>query len=463
MTQITTQSLPSSNHYPITPFEHYMLADDRPSHSMAVQMRFWFSGHFQRGVFESALTAVLARHPIFQMNLQGDASLITSQIKWISHGKKVMPFICWKPIGEPITHPSKQSHIDLTTEIGLRIWVRDNATQTNNEDDKLTELLVQFHHSVCDGIGMLHFMEDLMIHYGIALGLPTPQPREIHSPLFTKRGDFGLSGSQWKQRVLKDLKRSFNFFRTLAQPLAIPPKQVGSLSQTAELFASERIVLPSSALVSIRSRARDLKCTVNDLLLFFLFKTLSAWNRKLGKIWLKTRIALAVSLRQEGDQHQSAVNIVSMVFLDKTHRQVQSPLLLKQIVDETTDVKLNRMGLTLPRVMRFLGRFPYAILIFMRFPLCSATAVLTNLGSSLSNSPIMTNEGCLRVGNLILKSYELLPPVRPKTTASFAINYYAGELSITIRYDSSKITRSTAELLLRDFSSHLDDRAVSTS
>lgn len=456
MAQVLRQPQRRPNAHSMVSFEHYMLADDRPTHSMVVQMRFWFSGVFERKAFLSALTATLDRHPIFQMNALGNASQRTSSIKWIKTENIEAPFICWKALGHSITHPEKPFHIDLSQEVGLRLWIRDTADQLSVDHPPTTEILTQFHHSVCDGIGMLQFMEDLMIHYGLAIGISAPPPRPIDHQLFAERGDFWLSKPQWQSRTFKDFKRAFNFFKALAQPLAVPRNQQGSTTNVADLFASERRELSEKTLKNIRAASREVQATVNDLLLFELFKTLSSWNYRLGKYLLKTRIALAVSLRTEDDNRQSAMNIVSMVFLDKTHRQVQRDDLLKTIVDETVDVKTNRMGITLPRVMGFFGRVPYAILIFMRLPLCSATAVLTNLGSTLSRSSLVGADGKLRIGTIVLERYELLPPVRPKTSASFAINYYAGKLNVTLRYDSTRLTEHTANHLLDEFAERLE-------
>ena len=463
MTHQRSHTAINNRHYPMVSFEHYMLADDRKTHSMAVQMRFWFKGIFDRQSLLSSLDIVLDRHPIFQMKTVGHPAQPTNAIKWMKTETKTTPFLCWKPLNEKITHPESPFHIDLSKEIGLRLWIRDNAEHDKTDREYETEILTQFHHSVCDGIGMLQFMEDLMIHYGMLCGIPVPQPRSIDHDLFASRGDFWLSEQQWRSRKFKDFMRAFNFFRSLAQPLATPKNQIGATTPVADLFASERRVLSEKTLENIRLASRHARATVNDYLLFELFKTLSNWNRRLGKFLLKTRVALAVSLRVAADDKQSSMNIVSMVFLDKTHRQVDRGDLLQGIIDETLDVKTNRMGITLPRVMRFFGRIPYAILIFMRLPLCSATAVLTNLGSTLSNSPLAGSDGKLRVGEIILERYELLPPVRPKTSASFAINYYAGKLNVTLRYDSTRITRNTATQLLNEFTGRLESVSANSN
>jgi len=450
------------NRYPMVAFEHYMLADDRPSHSMVVQMRFWFSGNFKKDAFIDAIKQILIRHPIFQMRLHGHAGKKSSDIFWEHDANLCMPFISWGGMDEPISHPSKLTHIDLTSEIGLRLWMRDNSAQNPRPDDARTHMLVQFHHSVCDGVGMLQFIEDLLIHYGQTMAFETPSPRNLDHSLFEQRGNFSLTPLQWRQRRFRDFKRSFKFFAALAQPLAVPKHQKGQKSQIADLFAAERRILPASTLINIRNTARIKNATVNDILIHELFRTLSPWNQRFGKILNKVRIGLATSLRTPSEAAMSAVNIVSMVFLDKSHRQVTKSCLLEDITEETRDIKTNRMGVTLPRVIRFFGRAPLLVKAFLRFPLCSATAVLSNLGNTLSKSPLMAQDGKLRIGNISLDSYELMPPVRPKTSVSFAINYYAGNLSVTIRYDSTRLTAETAKNLLDQYCIRLESLEIAT-
>jgi hypothetical protein len=287
--------------------------------------------------------------------------------------------------------------------------------------------------------------------------------RPIDPTLFASRGNFWLNKSDWKKRLSKDFKRAFNYFRFLAQPLGCPRIQTENLTRHADLFAAERRVLSSEKLQNIRLTARFLQATVNDVLLHELFHTISFWNKSFGRIRNKIRIALATSLRTEQDIRQSCLNVVSMVFLHKSHKDVASSNLFKGIVDETRDVKENRMGITLPRFMGWCGRIPLAIKIFMDLPYCSATAVLTNLGATLSKSPLIDTSGKLAVGSLRLEAYELLPPVRPRTSASFAINYYAGQLSVTLRFDSTRLTRTTALSLLDRYCQRLERVAETKS
>jgi NRPS condensation-like uncharacterized protein len=463
MTHPTAKQTNHDNTHPMVAFEHYMYADDRPTHSMVVQMRFWFRGHFQKDIFLAALKETLTRNRMFQMKLSGKPGARTSNINWVEEPSLVMPFISWTSLDDPVSHPKNPTHIDLTNEIGLRLWVRDNNKTIPDVDNTKSELLVQFHHSVCDGVGMLLFIEELLIHYAHLTGITHHTLRPIDPNLFSSRGNFWLTKSEWKNRFFKDFQRAFNYFKFLAQPLAHPPAQTGELTSHADLFASERHVFSAETMKNIRQTARSIQATVNDVLLYELFHTLSIWNKSLGRIRNKIRVALATSLRIEQDTKQSCLNIVSMVFLHKSHKDVSSKNLLAGIVAETRDVKQNRMGITLPRFMGWCGKIPLAIKIFMDLPYCSATAVLTNLGATLSNSSLVDESGKLTVGPIRLEGYELLPPVRPRTSASFAINYYAGQLSVSLRFDSTRLTRATAISLLERYCQRLKQVAETKS
>ena len=451
-TSAITNHIDSNNaSYPMVAFEHYMLADDRPSHSMAVQMRFWFKGIFNQQNFREALKQTLTRHPIFQMTVRGNATHRTSRITWNQSNTLVMPYISWATAENPIDHPRDGFRQFINKDIGLRLWVRERQ----DASDPSTMLLVQFHHSVCDGIGMLHFIEELLTQYGHIQGLVTHPLKELDHDIFPARGNFGLTAAEWKSRKWRDFKRAWKFFKAIAQPLALPANQDKITTKVADLFASERVVLNNSVLDHIRRSAKAAGATVNDILLHELFATLSRWNLDHGKKQNKIRIALATSLRSAAEEKLSSVNVVSMVFLDRSHKQIATSGLLATIVEETEDIKNNRMGITLPRVMRRLGRLPYGISLFMGAPVCSATAVLTNLGPALSQSPLKGPDGKLQIADIQLESYELMPPVRPRTRASFAINYYAGQLSVTLRYDSTALSQSSARELLARFSKRL--------
>ena len=428
---------------PLTPFEHYMLADDRPTHSMACHMRFWFTGRFIRSHFEEALRQILPQNPCFQMTIEGSRHNRSKDIFWIPKTGIAMPFLSWAEQGTPIDHPAAGPTVDLYQEIGLRFWLRDSETRSSTQ----TMMLVQFHHSVCDGIGLIQFIDDLLIAYGQVTGTTHIKPRIVDASKFLQRGNLHLSQSDWAARKMIDWQRTLKFFKSLAQTLSTTSE--AKLPPTADAQASERIVLSHSVSAKFRELARLKNVFVNDLLLQKLFLTLAEWQGPLKNTFQKVRISLAMSLRSEKDETQSASNLVSMVFLDRSLQDIRSPELLATIAEETKRIKDNRNALTLIRVLRRLGTVRYLMSFFVNVPICAATAVLTNLGHSFAGSRLRGADGKVWVGNITLEALELLAPVRPKTAAAFAINYYAGQLSISVHYDTTRLTREQAQRLIK--------------
>lgn len=437
----------ATNKVPLVAFEHYMLADERPTHPMTCHIRFWFRGKFERPFFTEALRKVLDRHPIFQMTIEGSPKSPTKDIYWRHTQKLTMPFISWGPTGSPIDEPPGGFAQNLYREIGLRLWIRDS----DEESPTQTMLLVQFHHSVCDGIGMFHFLEDLLINYGNLTNIAVPVMRDIDPDVFARRGEFSLSPSEWAARRSLDMKRTLTFVETIAKPLQAPPAGPGELTKTADLFASERVVLPAEALARLRAEAREKNASVNELLIRDLFLVLTDWNAALGSTRFWTRIAIPTSLRGPVEEQLSAANVVSMVFLSRRRREIKSQNLLQTIVQEMQEIKEHRLGVALPRVFRRLGRYRQAVYRFLHLPTCSSTAVLTNLGRPFADSRLAGPDGKIRVGSICLESLETMPPVRPKTSASFSVNYYGGALSVTLRYDSTILTGRAAKDLLSNY------------
>ncbi len=362
-----------------------------------------------------------------------------------------MPWISWGSADTPIDPPPGGLAQDISKEIGLRFWVREDS----GGETRRTMMLVQFHHSVCDGIGLFQFMEDLLIAYGSLTGAKVPEMRPIEPDAFLRRGAFGLSADEWAARKPIDLARATKFFKSIARPIAYDKKSAKSLPQTADLLASERTILMPEVLAQLRSQARSQNASVNDLMIHDLFQTLADWNAAHDDTRQDIRVAIATSLRGPSEASMSAANVVSMVFLNRSHQDIASQDLLSGITTETTLIKEQRLGVVLPRVIRRLGRYPGAIDRFLKLPVCSATAVLTNLGRPFADSPLTGKDGLLRVGPITLESLETMPPVRPKTRASISVNYYGGSLSVTLRYDSTVLTKNQAMELLGNFTARL--------
>ena len=62
---------------PLSTFERYMLADDRPEYPMAFVARVKLCGTLRREVFGAALDETLSRHPLF-------CALVAFGVRWLA-------------------------------------------------------------------------------------------------------------------------------------------------------------------------------------------------------------------------------------------------------------------------------------------------------------------------------------------------------------------------------------------
>jgi hypothetical protein len=154
-------------------------------------------------------------------------------------------------------------------------------------------------------------------------------------------------------------------------------------------------------------------------------------------------------------RRQTACNIVSCVFLDRVPTQIRDrEPLLQSVHDELQLIKKNRLAflfvfsiwlkktLTLPWANAS-GKLPNR---------CQTSVVFSNLGRVFSDGRAATR--CLVAGDATLESVAILAPLNPWMMAAFIATQYAGELQLTLRYDS----RWISELQARELVDHCQEQ-----
>lgn len=174
---------------PLTTFESLMLLDSRPDYPMMVDLEMRFDGAIDRQAFDAGLRFAIGRNP-----------LMTSLVR--REGKKKIPCwqpseqlpqVDWAPLGTPIGDSYGQ-HVDLTSEVGLKIWVRQGSEQST--------VLLHFHHAISDGLGCHAFMDDLLVGYNAALpGAMPVSPRPWEPARLPGRGLIGVLGRPLLRRI----------------------------------------------------------------------------------------------------------------------------------------------------------------------------------------------------------------------------------------------------------------------
>ena len=438
-----------------SPIESLFIADDRRDYPMAFIVQLIFSGNVNRAAFESALPAALERHPFLiahrQMAKQGLPCWVLAD--------GTLPIVDWGQDGNPLDLPRGES-IDLTKEVGLRIWIRQGPNRT--------AMTFQFHHSCCDGIGGYRFIGDLLALYGRQTG-SDPSAYELSSlePELLRNRKMRMTELAFRGQAWRLSKRCwaecFKIFRRKISPLSAPADALHDNDQTAY----PGIVVSSfdrETYSRFTSAATQLEIGINDLLIAALFKTLHEWNIQNRSTtntgWL--RIMMPTDMREAEDFGMPAANIVSYTFLTRSTREVQDLSSLGAgICLETALIKNERRGLlfgdTLGGAMRHRWMLPWMV----SGKRCLATAVLSNAGDPTKRftAKLQRDKGRIVAGDLILEDIVGVPPLRIRTHVTIAIITYLRKLSICIRCCPRQFSLDDARRLSNMYSQSISELA----
>ena len=439
---------------PLTPFEEYLFTDDIPAYPINCHIRFRFRGHFDRTALETALRKVLALHPLLH---SGVREVAPNDFRWFPLPEEQWPTIRWSTETEDVFPSSRK--FDLSQEPGIRLYVVEGT-------DDVSDLFVEFHHALSDGIGILGAMEDLFDAYqGNKVERIDPNRLVQRDPKIPPWWSVhcGLSWWCWATaRLIRFLAfRPIAFLRFLygTKKLFIP--NFHDLEPTPPFPAMLTDLFSREETLQLQQTARESGVTLYEWMLTTYYRSIDAWIRELGFFTKQRclRIAVPVSLRTPEDASLSASNVVSMMFIDRFRRQMSDKRrLLRGIHREMTHLKRCRTGylllLLLQVVKRFQKNFRWTI-----EKRCWASTVFTHLGRLYDKTRLPLRNGNVVLGNaaneLVLDEIHATPPIRPWYVAVLGTGIYAGSLSIALHYDATAISREHAELLLRYFKEEL--------
>lgn len=419
-----------------------MFADDRPDYPMTFFLRAHIDGRLDPVVLRAAAAKALTHHPLLASTIDGGNARATgAKLVWRPL-KVIEPYVDAAAEGVPWRFPRGTAHLDITTEAGLRLFVRGPW------------LWLQIHHAAADAIAATQFLEDLLIAYASLCGLDLPE-RSLDVSLLDQRAGIKSPLRESWRRLLPEFHRIWIFFSQFPAALAPmrgePVPRDRALAQPPDCVEQ---VLTEADVQNLRSEAHRHGATVNDLLLADLFRSLDSWNQEQA-VRRPLRLAMPINMRLPRDRQMPAANVVSMCFLDRSGSALDAPDLLLGIAAETRTIKQGRLGNALLHVAQLAAKFPSGLKTLMtpRYPwTCSSSAVLSNLGTPYAASTLPRNAlGQLRAGPLTLTSVELLPPIRPQTRAAIGVVSYAREMRLTLHYDSRWLSPVAARALLHSY------------
>ncbi len=440
---MTDRAAPSLFPLPLEAFERYMLADDCSPYPADGFFHLTLRGPVQAEVFEGAIEAAIARHPLMQAWVEHDGR---GRPTW-AEAEQRRPFITWDPAVRP-ANCSNGPGIDLAREIGARFFL-------TRSDDR-TSMLMQMHHACCDGLAMVQIAEDILVEYHRRVG-GAAEWRPLDHNRLRRRGHFGMSRLGRLRRAPFDLVAglaALEYFGHRPVPLGPLRAPAPDCSVPPDYPALLTDALTREETGRLRLAAKRQGVTVNDLMLRDLFLTLHDCTEETGtgKNRQIIRIMVPMDLRVPADKATPAANLVSMTYLDRRPgRFANAAKLLASIHREMRLLKWGRAGITLIRGIEVAERLPGGLRNILPYHRCLATAVLSNIGIIERMFQFPTVDGRCGAGEAVLESIGAAPPLRPMTRASFITLCCAGRLDITLHYDSHVLSADEGRHLLDEF------------
>ncbi len=442
------QSMASVFPLPLTILESFMLADARADYPMMCDIELEFEGSLDRGAFESALAFALARNPLFTCRVETSRR---GALHWVLTDQ--MPPVQWVSLDAPLDD-SYGAMADLTSQSGLRIWVRQGRN--------CTKVLLHFHHACGDALGSFGFIGDLFAGYSVSCPVSRAvTPRSIDPQRLTRRGEAGLGDRSWWRRACDSIagpREGLRFFLQSPRPLAPSANVEATESAVRPTFITA--TCPEEVTSRLREKAHAARATTNDIMLRDLYRVMRRWNTDHGEPpgRRRLRILMPQNLRSAADYTMPAANVMSFAFVTRAAHLCDAPEeMLESIREETEAVRRGRLSLYFLGGLGALQSNGLLKTVLNR-PFCFATAVLTNLGdptrrfgTSFARSP----QG-LVVGDVVLRGVAAVPPLRPQTRAAFSVVNHAGSMSISLKWDPRQLSRLDAEQLLGQYVAQLN-------
>jgi len=425
----------------LTDFELYHIIDDSPKYPGVFPFEIRFRGQLNRDALAAAWRAALQRHPMLSTRLSGQIP----NAYWIA-GKS--PELRWCVADESSCHESPA--FDLRCEPPLRAHVSAGVEQFS--------LKMLFHHACCDGVGALRFVEDLLLAYDQNVTQPSSGPHwpPLNIERLHVRGEFGLRG--YRPKLVDFYNVAVVWFRLMFRRLVVVQPRNGMAAVDPNVryspWAFSEAWLTRQQCNGLRQLAQRSGVTLNDLMIRALYLTIADWNGKVSRRWM--RITIPTNLRLEEDAAMPATNVLGFAFLERrVGRDHDSQGLLQSIHEQMIAVKRGRLGLLFVAGLGIMCRFPRLMRWVLSRDLTFTTAVLSNLGTPLSGSPLACHDQQIVSGGATVEAIVCVPPLRRNTHVSIATMTHAGQLIVVLLADPTRFDQMQRVSFLEMYVSRL--------
>lgn len=437
----------SSKREPFALFEEYMLLDDTPEYPMDPVFVLNFSERLDWTLARHALLETIERHPMLRRRAhRGFARLFwvstrrAPEIEYIDADENPDAF---NASGFPNVR-----RLDLYSEPGLRVCYYESKRENRSR------LLLQFHHAVSDGMGILAFINDWSTLYSQSVGGLPSETRlpGVNEETLKERYQIGWNRRAYYRNYWHTWRSTRRFAFRFPRPL-IPTPPFSKMGLEKEYPFARTLTLSSEETARYIQLAKKSGVTVNDALLCDYFLALDEWLRKVKGDARRglLRVMAPINMRTSRHEGSPLANIVSAVFPNRSRRELTRGRkeVLKSIAEEMRWVKEREQRYDFLLILKALHAFPGLLTLFLKMAVCRTSAVLSNLGRILDDSPLpRDSEGRLLLGAARLDGIDATSPIRYKTSLAVVALTYAGRLSLTARYDARLIPDEEARAFM---------------
>ena len=434
----------------LSPFDVLMLLDERPGYPMCFFIETQLSGDFSIHRFQDAVNVAVEQHP----RLRSCARYSEQGWQWVP-SNELPQVIELEPMANQDLQAIAFRPFDIRREPGIRFIVVAEGVQQ-------WSIVLQVHHSVCDGLAALEFLGDVWsLYHGSA-------PRPFRSKVEPKSDQLRTAKDSNKhaQKDHQHLRETISF--ATFRPSCVASSRAASTHREQEPHPDQRpfqsFTLTPIHVQRLRQHASQSGATINDIIVAASILAIHEWNTKQSKPKNRIRITMPVNLRPPRSR-QPASNQIGYAFLDRHPNQLQEPHeTIKSIAEASRWIQHSgAAGMFLIALGFFLKR-TWLLRLITRLPLCFSTAVVSNIGNvqGRMRANVPKKDGRNTPGGLTITNMRGVPPVRPGTALSVGITNYCNQLTITTMTDSRQLSPDDRAELTMLIQSQIDRIAPQT-
>lgn len=474
------QDQQQDRHWPLLPFERYMVEDDSHDYPMAFAASWVLRGAVDENLFRRAISDALSNHPLLVSKLARSSSgqrlerwvseprLSTDdgvfRTHWLASGVRFETTASILGCVHRVLPEWQQ--FDLESEIPLRvIWERESSDESRSSSvdvPEISRLLFVFHHAAADGIASLEFCGDVFGNYrrltedsGNSIdraGAGKRRDRRADPKLLAERGVLDRTTKQtvdWWTAWRFSMRETIRFFTRPAIRLSQCSSGLAKANRDNEGESSVTeprldlwpIVLANDQTETLRRVAEEKGATLNELVMAVLMEVINAYLAQ-GKRGLRGWLAVLVpvNMRLRRRTRLPACNAIGYGFVKRSRREITTwETLLPGVISDLGAIQTWKLGgMFLDALQRQEG-WPKWIQRCVRKWTRPATFVFSYIGDPFRRFAErfpQTERGCM-VGELEIIDFAGAPPPRPGTELAVLGSVFASRLSLWCRVSRS--------------------------